>query len=275
MTTAWFSLTSCEAAMLSPTSWSVKKPECLSPSGSSLLQRSLVRLAGQRLDHPPGDHDRGVVVSKHLSGRRELRQLLHAGDIARDRILAAAEVAVVVAHPAGAVVQQLPHRDARGGGFVGELEVRQIFASWGGEIDLALLDQAHHGRGGESLGGRADAEERFGVDRQRMVDVGDAEALEMLAALPEDADRDAGHMVARHRRFDPLVELAEQRSGRLVTRHGRDLRPRAPSPRRESQRTGGRGDQRPPREHHPAAHLPHSVTDDTDFGSSRKRASVS
>jgi hypothetical protein len=38
-----------------------------------------------------------------------------------------------------------------------------------------------------------------------MVDVGDAEALEMFATLPEDADRDAGHMVAHHRRFDPLV----------------------------------------------------------------------
>ena len=67
-----------------------------------------------------------------------------------------------------------------------------------------------------------------------MVDVGDAEALEMLVTLPEDADRDAGHMVARHRRFDPLVELAEQRIGRLVARDRRDLRPRAPNPRRES-----------------------------------------
>jgi hypothetical protein len=42
MTTAWLSLASCEAAMLSPTSWSVKKPECLSPSGSSTSSRSAV-----------------------------------------------------------------------------------------------------------------------------------------------------------------------------------------------------------------------------------------
>jgi len=39
-------------------------------------------------------------------------------------------------------------------------------------------------------------------------------------------------MVARHRRFDPLVELAEQRIGRLLARNRRDLRPRAPDPRR-------------------------------------------
>ena len=99
--------------------------------------------------------------------------------------------------------------------------------------------------------------------------------LQMFATLPEDADRDAGHMVAHHRRFDPLVELAEQRIGRLVARNRRDLCPRAPHPRSESQRTGGRGNQRPSRQQHPAAHLPHSVTDDTDFGSARKRASVS
>jgi hypothetical protein len=172
------------------------------------------------------------------------------------------------------VVQQLPDRDTRGG-FVGELEVRQISAGWGREIDLALLGQAHHGCGGESLGGRADAENRFSIDRQRMVDVGDAEALEMLVTLPEDADRDAGHMVARHRGFDPLVELAEQRIGRLVARNRRDLRLRTTHPRREYQRTRSRGNQRPPRQQHPAAHLPHNVTDDTDFGSARKRASVS
>ncbi len=97
----------------------------------------------------------------------------------------------------------------------------------------------------------------------------------MLATLPEDADRDTGHMVARHRRFDPLVEFVEQRFGRPVARNRRDLRPRAPDPRRESQSTGRRGKQRPPRQQHPAVHLPHNVTDDTDFGSARKRASVS
>ena len=42
MTTAWLSLASCEAAMLSPISWSVKKPERLSPSGSSTSSCSAV-----------------------------------------------------------------------------------------------------------------------------------------------------------------------------------------------------------------------------------------
>jgi hypothetical protein len=86
-----------------------------------------------------------------------------------------------------------------------------------------------------------------------MVDVGDAEALQVLAILPPDADRDAGHMVARHRRFDPLVELAEQRIGRRVARNRRALRPRASSLRSQRQRGRARRHQRAPRHQHPAA----------------------
>ena len=47
-----------------------------------------------------------------------------------------------------------------------------------------------HRRAPSNVKERADAKERFGIDRQRMVDIGDAEALEMLATLPEDADRE-------------------------------------------------------------------------------------
>jgi hypothetical protein len=42
-----------------------------------------------------------------------------------------------------------------------------------------------------------------------MVDIGDAETLQVLAPLPPDADRDAWHVVARYGRLDPLVELAK------------------------------------------------------------------
>src|SRR4051812_40799573 len=63
---------------------------------------------------------------------------------------------------------------------------------------IALLNQAHHGRGREGLGGRADAEHRVGVDRQRMVDVGDTitrrEGVESV--LPEKSSSGSGPVAA-------------------------------------------------------------------------------
>jgi len=60
-----------------------------------------------------------------------------------------------------------------------------------------------------------------GIDRQRMADIRDAKAAQVLAALPPDADRHTRHVVALHCRLDPLVKLTEQRVSRLVSRKRR------------------------------------------------------
>ncbi len=108
--------------MFSPTSSIGEKAGMLQPQRieHQLLQGRLIGLAGQGLDDAAGHHDRRVVVGQHLAGRRQLRQLLHGGEEAGQRIVAAAEVAVVVAQPARAVVQQLAHGHASGGRLVGE-----------------------------------------------------------------------------------------------------------------------------------------------------------
>jgi hypothetical protein len=60
-----------------------------------------------------------------------------------------------------------------------------------------------------------------GIDRHRMADIRDAKAAQVLAAPPPDADRHTRHLVALHRRLDPLIKLTEQRVGRLVSRDRR------------------------------------------------------
>jgi hypothetical protein len=69
-----------------------------------LLHRRLVRLPGHHLDRAAGDVDRDVVVLELRAGRRPLRQPAQVGDVVRQRVVAAAEVLLVIAGPAGAVV---------------------------------------------------------------------------------------------------------------------------------------------------------------------------
>jgi hypothetical protein len=146
---------SCEAEMFLADHLVGEKAGPLQPEWTQhqLLQRSLIGLAGQRLEQAAGDHERGIVVGEELAGRRQLRQLFHGRHVARQRVVAAAEVAVVISHPAGAVVHELAHRHGIGGGFIQERKARQIRAHRCSKIDLSLLDQAHHRRGREGFGG--------------------------------------------------------------------------------------------------------------------------
>jgi hypothetical protein len=89
-----------------------------------VLHRGLVRQPGHYLDDAPGQVHRRIVVGKHLAQLRELRKLPHARDVFCERVLASSEVRIVVAHPAGAVVEKLAHRDSRRYGFIGKFQLR-------------------------------------------------------------------------------------------------------------------------------------------------------
>jgi hypothetical protein len=58
-----------------------------------------------------------------------------------------------------------------------------------------------------------------------MADIRDAEAAQVLAAPPPDADRHTRHVVALHCRLDPLVKLTEQRVGVLSDATGASAAP--------------------------------------------------
>ena len=58
---------------------------------------------------------------------------------------------------------------------------------------MALLDEPHDRRGRERLAGRAELEQRVLVDRQRVLDAGDAVEGVVLLAGVEHTDGDAGH----------------------------------------------------------------------------------
>ena len=86
----------------------------------------------------------------------------------------------------------------------------------------------------------------------------------MLAALPPDAERHAGNLVALHRRLDPVVQLTEQRVGRSVSRDRCVRRAlRARQPRDGRQRARSRRHKASPGQHKTPPHLPHSVVEDT------------
>src|SRR5262249_61370707 len=94
-------------------------------------------------------------------------------------------------------------------------EVGQVGAHGRIEVERALLHQPHHGGAGEGLGGRADAEEGVAVDRRGVVDVGDAVALDVLAAVGQDTDGHAGAAVPGHASLDLRVEFTKARVGHL------------------------------------------------------------
>jgi hypothetical protein len=54
-----------------------------------------------------------------------------------------------------------------------------------------LFDQSHRGGCGKSFGGGADLEERIFINRQRMVDVGNAEAADEVLSFRSDSEHRA------------------------------------------------------------------------------------
>ena len=77
------------------------------------------------------------------------------------------------------------------------------------EVDQSLLDEAHDDGAGDRLGGRADLEQGVGRDRQGVLDAGDAEAGQVLAAVVDQPNSDAGHAQPPHLGHDKVAQLAE------------------------------------------------------------------
>jgi hypothetical protein len=116
------------------------------------------------------------------------------------------------------VGQQVARGDRGGGRFIRQPQVGQVAAHWPVQLQAALVDQPH-GRGGdEGLGDRADLKEGVRIDRQRLVDVCDAEAGGVLLAGVEQAQGHARHATARHLGLDNCPELAKSRLAQAVPR---------------------------------------------------------
>ena len=170
-----------------------KKKQWSSPSGSKmqLLDRLLVGLAGDLLDDPAGDRQRGVVVRHRRAERRDLFDAGHQLDVAGERVVAVAGVVEHVAGPSGGVVEQLQHGDAAGHVLVLQRQLREVGAHRRVEVDAALVDEAHDRRGRERLAGGAELEQRVLVDRQRVLQAGHAVEGVVLLAGVVHADGDA------------------------------------------------------------------------------------
>ncbi len=106
------------------------------------------------------------------------------------------------------------------------------------DVDLARVDQAKHGRGGDSLAHGVNAED--GVQPRRLIGLQVHPAISMkepdLAVMRDDHNT-AGNFLACDLLFHELVDLGQLRGvqSRLGRRHERDLTGR------ERRRTGDRG----------------------------------
>jgi hypothetical protein len=152
--------------------------------------------AGDGLNHPAGEAEAGVAVGPGGAQGGDLREVGHPGHVPLEGVVALAGVLEAVALPAAGVAQEVAHRDPRGGVLVGEPEVGEVGADGGVEVEPAGLDEAHGGGGEDGLGDGAGQEEGVGGDGQGVLDAGDAEAGEVLAAVVDQAEGGAGDAVA-------------------------------------------------------------------------------
>jgi len=178
-----------------------------------VLDRRLVGLAGDPLDHAPRQVEPRVVVGKHRAERRQLDQVDHARHDDGQRIVARPGIVEVVALPAGGVREKVAQGDARRHLLVGQAQLRQVGAQGRVQVEQAALDQAHRRRRRHRLGGRADLEQGIGRDLQRVVDIGHAEAGRIIPSLVNNADGDAWNVVALQRRRDLGAQQAKIRVG--------------------------------------------------------------
>ena len=100
--------------------------------------------------------------------------------------------------PAGRVREQVPDGHVAADRLVLHVKIRQIRPDRRAEIDLALLDQAHHHRRRERLGNGGNGEHRVRRDGQRILDARDPEPSHRDATTVDDAESHAGHMVLAH-----------------------------------------------------------------------------
>ena len=159
-------------------------------------ERLLPRLAAQHLDESAEQAEAHVVVGEELAGREELREARDDVDVLLDRVVAAAGVGEDVALESRLVAQQLTRGDRRGGRLVLELELGQVAADRGVEVEHALVDELHDERRGPDLRDRADLEHRVGASTSTPVDVLRTPApASMICAVLEDGDGRTGNLV--------------------------------------------------------------------------------
>src|SRR5205823_5491325 len=75
------------------------------------------------------------------------------------------------------------------------------------KVELAAVDQADHGRGHTGLGDGGGHEDGLGIDRQRVFNAGDAEAMYDFFARSEKTKGEPGRLGSLHHRIYELGKL--------------------------------------------------------------------
>src|SRR5439155_11673733 len=113
-----------------------------------LADRGLIRLARDDLDEPAENRKARVRVMPNLAERGQLLELGHSRYVARERVIALAEVGEAITEPTASVGHKMPEGRALCDFLIAELEFRQVAPDRCIQIERAALDQAHdHGRG--------------------------------------------------------------------------------------------------------------------------------
>ena len=124
------------------------------------------------LENAPGQHHCRVVVGHDRPGRRQLWQLVQAGDKAGECIVAIARVLELLAVPASGVVHQLKNGHGGGSVCVRQLGVRQVPTNRRGHVDLAALLEKHQRGCGHCLARRAELKQGAAVHGQGVAETG-------------------------------------------------------------------------------------------------------
>ncbi len=174
----------------------------------ALAQHVVPALAGQLLQHAPGDAEAGVAVGLGDAQGMVLGQVGAGFDVLLHAVVAAPGVEEQVAVDAAGVGEQMPDRHLLGDLGVGHLELGQHFKHRRVEGEPALLDLLHDQGGGVDLGDRADLEERVGgdVDAGGLVQGAGGELVQF--SLVQVRQRRARHLVLGDQLGEPLTHCS-------------------------------------------------------------------
>ena len=148
----------------------------------------LIGLAGDPFDDQTREPERGVVVRDHRTERRRLLEARHRLHEQVERIRSLAGVLEEVAVPARRVIQEVQHRHVACDLLVLQAKLRNIGANRRVELDATLFDELHDRCRRVRLAGGPDLEQRVGVHRERLVQVGHAVAGDVRLRADRHAD---------------------------------------------------------------------------------------
>jgi hypothetical protein len=134
------------------------------------------------------------------------------GQCRRDEIFERRRAAIWARHlpfPAAEVREEVPDGDVLADRRITHTKVRDVRAHRRAEVDLPLLDESHHRRRDERLRDRRDRIDGVRVDRDRVLDVRNAEASDGRGAAFDDTKRDARHAILLHLRLGERYECVE------------------------------------------------------------------